>query len=238
MLGFFIFYKLRNGNYRWKRPPAIKVKKAQSEKCLMDFVGFKCDSNTLPTTTTTDIDFYGYRGWVTSAKAVQTLSEFDYAKTILKSDGLSKTGFYLQKCGYANDSSAQYFGIFSLQEMELYKSSNRYVTFVEVESSKLYYSENNLSKQIPAASDGGFFGVGVPFLAAGAACYSECEKKGDASPAQAAIGVGAGLMELGTLLIGFALTPTKTENHFLVGCIIFIFTTLQQNLLSEKIVLQ
>ena len=47
-----------------------------------------------------------------------------------------------QAAGIAVDESKAYFGIYSFQELEAYKSKKRYVTFVEISNFSLTYKDN------------------------------------------------------------------------------------------------
>lgn len=209
----------------------MPVKLQKAIKSQMDFIGFKCDSNTLSTSSQTDIDFVpdlwtGY--WGGHAVASNSMSEFDYAKVILKSDAMKKLGYNLQQVDYALDQSAAYFGIYSLQEMNTYKNVNRYVTFVEVEKSKFYYKTNDKTKQILGGLFGGFAAGGGIFMLGGAAVSSLNE---DLTGVMC--GVGGGLIGLGSIFGIIALTPTKTDILFDGVYNIYVYDTQTKQLIRK-----
>ena len=128
----------------------------------MDFIGFKIDTNILSTSSST------VSSGVWSPKVITVMSEFDQAKAISNTKSLRQLGYNLENVKIANNKADSYFGIYSLQEMELYKSDSRYVTFVEVAESKFNYKEKTLTQQIAAGAWAGLFLPGSIFLTMGA----------------------------------------------------------------------
>lgn len=84
----------------------------------MEFIGFKA----------------GDAQWGNSSKT-------DWSQ-IKNTSGVRSIGSALQLGGLAVDKSDSYFGVYSLQEIQLYKSKKRYVTFVEIPDFDLTYSVN------------------------------------------------------------------------------------------------
>ena len=65
------------------------------------------------------------------------MPEFEYWKAFKNESSLKQLGSILEKNNIAYDKSFAYFGIYSLQELELYKSQKRFITFVQVNKNKL-----------------------------------------------------------------------------------------------------
>ena len=66
-------------------------------------------------------------------------------EVILKTKAFSRLGGDLQLAGIAVDQREAYFGIYSLQEIETYKNTKRYVTFVDMSDFSLTYKDNYMS---------------------------------------------------------------------------------------------
>lgn len=119
----------------------LEVPVADSEKLpdydegnpQMEFIGWKASSDTLLTSSVAT--------QVSGNNLVQkvniTTSEFDSWKAFKNDPVLSNFGDKLQKHGIAENKAYAYFGIYSLQELELYKSKHRYVTFIQVNKNRL-----------------------------------------------------------------------------------------------------
>ena len=136
----------------------------------MDFIGYKIDTTILSTSATSKSS--------PTTWAIETvMSEFDQAKAIAQIESLKKLGYILENSGIAEDKSSSYFGIYSLQEMELYKSKHPYVTFVEVAQSKLLYEENKRVKSAFGAIAGSLIAVGLPIAITGASYKNSPQNK-------------------------------------------------------------
>lgn len=183
----------------------------------MDFIGFKIDSNILSTTSDTKVDL---GVWVPNVKNI--MSEFDQAKAISNSDSLKKLGYILENHGIANDMSSTYFGIYSLQEMELYKSKNRYVTFVEVAQSKLYCNENNTSKNVLDGLSAGFLTAGIPLDILGGVWNSSID---DHTVGNIYLGMGIACTAIGAICLVPALLPTRTKIDFTGVYNVYLYDT-------------
>ena len=66
-------------------------------------------------------------------------------EVILKTKAFSRLGGDLQLAGIAVDQREAYFGIYSFQEIETYKNTKRYVTFVDMSDFSLTYKDNYMS---------------------------------------------------------------------------------------------
>ena len=120
--------------------PQYKINRVNSSP-EMDFIGFKIDTSILSTSSTSKT-FAGLWG----RDAYVFMSEYGQAKAISNTKSLRQLGYNLESNGVAKNKSDSYFGIYSLQEMELYKSDSRYVTFVEVAQSMLNFKDNRGTK--------------------------------------------------------------------------------------------
>ena len=85
----------------------------------MEFIGFKADANMLG------------------------VNNYQYWQSMKKSTGMRNLGSKLQVAGIAVDESYGYFGIYSFQELEVYKNKKRYITFVEISDYSLTYSTDD-----------------------------------------------------------------------------------------------
>ena len=142
----------------------IPLSNTLANKSNIEFIGYKIDSNILSTSSSSKMAA-GF--WTPNVETV--MSEFDQAKAITNTSVLAQLGFMLENNGLAIDKSNSYFGIYSLQELELYKSNKRYVSFVEVAKNKIDYKENKSSKYILGGIGGGFLIAGIPLTILGIA---------------------------------------------------------------------
>jgi len=193
--------------------------------CNMDFIGYKIDSNILSSSSSAKSSA---RIWGTEIDTV--MSEFDQAKAIANTESLKKLGYILENHGIALDKSSNYFGIYSLQEMELYKGENRYVTFIEVAQNKLNYDDNKGSKNIWGGFAGGFLAGGVPFTILGAS-WKDDEYLGDLGNIYMKFGIGASA--IGLLCAIPALLPTKTKIDFNGLYNIYLYDTTTKQLIRK-----
>ena len=99
----------------------------------MEFIGFKADANLLSTSDGESVTLAGT--W--TKETYKFPSEFDLWKKFKTNTCLKKVGSVLQDANVAYDQSFAYFGIYSLQELELYKSKKRFITFIEVNKHRL-----------------------------------------------------------------------------------------------------
>ena len=118
----------------------------------MEFIGYKADTSLLSTTPET----------ITKGQRTYTImSPYDQWKAISETSSLRRIGKILQAKNIANDQSYAYFGIYSLQELELYKSRTRYITFIEVVKNKYTVSDNSLNKNLYGTFGATFLATGI-----------------------------------------------------------------------------
>ena len=91
-----------------------------------------------------DMEFIGFKGYETSLnlKEMKKVSNFD------------KFGSSLQFGGIAVDASYGYFGIYSLQELGVYKNTKRYVTFVEVADFSITHAKKDYKSDCGTCCNG------------------------------------------------------------------------------------
>ncbi len=157
----------------------------------MEFIGYKADTTLLSTTP----EIITNRG-----KTYTIMSPFDQWKTILDTPSLRRIGSTLQEKNIANDQSYAYFGIYSLQELELYKSRTRYITFIEVVKNKYTVKDNGLNKNLYGGIGATFLGCGLLYNIIGAAIPKTTTDsygyKEDNSGAKTAFQVGGVAMDI------------------------------------------
>lgn len=192
----------------------------------MDFIGYKIDTTILSTSATSKSS--------PTTWAIETvMSEFDQAKAIAQIESLKKLGYILENSGIAEDKSSSYFGIYSLQEMELYKSKHPYVTFVEVAQSKLLYEENKRVKSAFGAIAGSLIAVGLPIAITGASYKNSPQNKDIANPL---MGMGIGFSIGGLIAAIPALTPSKTDVTFSGVYNIYIYDSQKKAIIRKDAV--
>lgn len=214
-----------------KAPPveAIKIKTELDATPQMDFIGFKIDSTILSSTPKSNIVF----------------SEFEQAKAIRDTKSLRTLGNTLEKAHIAQDKSFAYFGIYSLQEMEAYKSNNRYVTFIEVAQNDFLWDDNSYTKEkltkgaIGLISSGAIFTIGgITFK--NVSPNEEDEKKAEAARktfntvGDAYIGIGISSGIIGAVLACVASTPTKSDIFFNGTYNIYIYDSKTKEILRKE----
>ena len=176
-----------------------QMKTTSPDSVQMEFIGYKADTSLLSTTPET----------ITKRQKTYTvMSPFDQWKAISETSSLRKIGTTLQEKNIANDQSYAYFGIYSLQELELYKSRTRYVTFIEVVKNKYTVADNGLNKNFYGGMGALFLGGGILYHIIGAAMPSKETKNGveyDYSGYKTFLnvfGVGFDIAGLGFLIAG------------------------------------
>ena len=199
----------------------------------MEFIGYKIDTNTLPTASSakTSVGL-----WARETDIVP--SEFDQAKILMSAPALKQLGFALENSGIATNKSASYFGIYSLQELELYKSDKRYVSFVEVERSKLDYKENKSNNYSWGGVGSGFLLGGIPLAILGAA-MEDGKYTHNLKNFYTKFGIGCSIA--GLLSFIPALIPAKTTIDFNGLYNVYIYDTETKALIrkdSVSVVLQ
>lgn len=190
---------------------------------IMDFIGFKIDTKILSTGSSYKI---GMGFW--TSKINNIMSEFDQARTISNISSLKNLGSNLENSGIAIDKSDAYFGIYSLQEMELYKTDNRYVTFVEVARSKFDYNDNKDMKYTLGGIGGGLMLGGFPFC-----MYALDDGYQKAVKDRFAV-MGGLTMGMGGIISLIALTPSKTTITYEGIYNIYIYDTVKKSLIRKQ----
>lgn len=201
---------------------------ASYENPKMDFIGFKIDNNILSTSSNTKVS-PGF--WSPNVDTVT--SEFDQAKAIVNTKSLRHLGYNLETSGIANNKADSYFGIYSLQEMELYKSDSRYATFVEVVENKLDYKDNKGASVIMGALGGGFVAGGLPIFILGES-YKNDKYAQDLAESYSVL--GGICTAVGIPFIIAALIPTKTKINFTGMYNIYLYDTQTKSLIRKEVV--
>ena len=202
----------------------------------MEFIGYKGDSNILSTTATIDTV-----GWGANKKTITVMSPFDQWKAITQSDSLRNMGTTLQNKNVAIDKSFAYFGIYSLQELELYKSQTRYVTFIEVAKNKYTIKDNGINKNLYGGIGAAFLGCGILYHIVGAALpaksnegtYQETDNSGIKTFFQAG-GVCLDIAGLGFLIAGGS--ESKTTANFEGTYNIYVYDTQKKEIIYKDAV--
>ncbi len=184
-----------------------------NDKPLIDFIGFKIDTNILST-----------------ANTATSVSEYDQAKLISQTQSLRQLGYNLETHRIANNKSDAYFGIYSLQEMELYKSDSRFVSFVEVSQTKLTYTDNAAKRSTQSGIGIGCLAGGGTFLVSGLA-FSNL--KGLEGMASAYKGVGGVTCLIGLPFIIAGMLPTKTTISFTGTYNAYLYDTQTKSLIRK-----
>lgn len=133
---------------------SYKIESGRKTEPIMEFIGYKADSTILSTASET------------------VMSPFDQWKAILQTDSLRTIGTTLQNESIAIDKSFAYFGIYSLQELEVYKTQSKYVTFIEVAKNQYTIDDNGSTKRIWGIVGGSALAVGIVYNIIGAAIPS------------------------------------------------------------------
>lgn len=193
----------------------------------MDFIGFKIDTNILSTSSSTKVS----KGFWGNQEVDTIMSEFDQAKAIANTKSLRQLGYNLENSRIANNKADAYFGIYSLQEMELYKSDSRYVTFVEVAESKLNYKDNKGTKNVLAGVGGGLVLGGIPFVVVGG-IFNNDQAVHDLAKGYMVTGGIVSAVGIPFLIAG--LLPTKTEITFTGLYNIYIYDTQTKSLIRKE----
>lgn len=192
-----------------KQVDSYKIESVRSDKPIMEFIGYKGDSNILSTTAETKNSF---------GKVLTVMSPFDQWKAITQTDSLRNMGITLQDKNIAIDKAFAYFGIYSLQELELYKSQARYVTFIEVAKNQYTINDNGINKNLWGLYGATFLGSGLAFNLLGA-IIPEKEKVGYYTRDNSGIkslcqGFGIGFDIAGVICLIPAISKSKTESTF------------------------
>ncbi len=182
----------------------------------MEFIGFKADANILSTGNGDSIRLPGT--WTMETYTFP--SEFDLWKSYRNDTCLKNMGSILQNANVAYDQSFAYFGIYSLQELELYKSRKRFVTFIEVDKNRL----SGTVKDSFTSTGAIVLGTGIGLLGGGAIWVGADSNNelGLREPGKALCGIGIGSSVLGAILLA---QPAKTTLNFEGVYQIYVYDT-------------
>ena len=191
----------------------------------LEFIGFKADANSLSTGNGEIVKVTGT--WTTETNHFP--SDFELFKTYKTDTSLKNLGSLLEKSNVAYDKSFSYFGIYSLQELELYKGNKRFVTFVEVNKNHLGGTIRDDCLWPGAILTGAGVGLMIPG-AIWAAADSENELGlGNSGKACLGIGIGSGL--IGSILLAM---PSKTTLRFIGEYQIYVYDTSEKKIVYKE----
>lgn len=214
-----------------KVPPveAIKIEKDLDAAPQMDFIGFKIDSKHLQSISYSN----------------NTLSEFAQAEAIKDTKSFKNLGRKLESAQIAQDKSFAYFGVYSPQDLELYKSTNRYVTFIDVAQSKFFWDDNAGVRRVQAGFGAGLMVDGLFCTIAGIIYknlkvderqYENADTLNKAYDMAGNIYLVAGIPTyiIGTILTTFARRPTKTDFIFNGIYNIYVYDTTTKEIIMKE----
>ncbi len=204
---------------------------ANDKDIFMEFIGYKGDATILSTASTVD---------TVHGKTITVMSPYDQWKAILQSDSLRKMGTTLQNKNIAYDKAFAYFGIYSLQELELYKAQTRYVTFIEVAKNMYTVADNSLKQNFYGGMGAVCLGGGILYHIIGAAIpakeddgYYTTDNSGIKSFFHVA-GVGLDIAGLAYLIAGGK--EAKTRVQFEGNYNIYIYDTERKEIIYKDLV--
>lgn len=212
---------------KFDKSTAIQVPEGFSIKTQpdMEFIGFKADANNLSTGNGESVKFIGT--WSTETQYFP--SDFELWKTYKTDSSLKNLGNLLEKLNVAYDKSFSYFGIYSLQELELYKSDKRFVTFVEVNKNRL--SGTITDNCLLAGSV--LYGTGIGLISSGTAfIISDPNNNMNLQESgEVALGLGLGLGLVGGMLLA---VPAKTTLNFSGEYQIYVYDTRDKKIICKE----
>ncbi len=204
---------------------------ASYSKPPMEFIGFKASADTLSTSTATvvitrDTNF---------VKTTTTnISSYDSWRLMKNDSIIGKFGAKLEDKNFAADKSYAYFGIYSLQELELYKSQTRYITFVQVNKNNLTWDGKD-SRAKWGALGVTYLGTGIVFNALGSSYPSRDPDGSSNSSIKSAYNVvGAGFDLAGVIMLCAGAGQKITTKFDYTGDFdIFIYDTENKEVLKR-----
>lgn len=107
----------------------------------IEFIGFKADRSLLSTSSKT-------KNYKINGKYPTVLSPYEQWKSISTTPTLRNIGSTLSNNNLAVDKSYSYFESFSLNDLELYKTPKRFISFIEVEQNQYNYEEKNTKQTL------------------------------------------------------------------------------------------
>lgn len=186
-----------------------KVKNYET-KPVMEFIGFKASADTLSTSSITIVSNQ-YNSF--TKVSTTNMSNYDSWKLFKDQNVIRNLGAQLEENNIAIDQSTTYFGIYSLQELELYKSKTRYVTFIQVNRNDLTW-EGKDRRNTYGLLGTTFLGCGLLYhlIAAEMPAETNGESNSDLIAFDNVLGVGCDLTGL-IFLINAAKVPQTTFNY-------------------------
>lgn len=163
------------------------------------------------------MEFIGYK-IVENDFSVNDADTWKLFKTSLTLKNLGKT---LEKNNIALDTSYSYLGIFSLQELELYKSKTRYITFIQVNSDTIYLSSTEDNRALCGL-------LGFCILGAGISGNLTSEKDTQVA------GIILDIASLPFFLNALNISKVRTELSYEGNFDIFIYDTLTKEIVARK----
>lgn len=215
---------------------AMKINKVVDEyqphkvdnETQIEFIGFKADAYSLSTTSYSD----------------KVRSEW---KAIRDTNALKRIAKTLADKNIAIDKSYNYFGIYSLHDLELYKSEKRYVTFIEVVDNEYVYDiSGDVRRRVFAGIGWGLLGYGGLITTQGIIRYNDIvptnvkyDSRGfpyyeyNKSKDTSGLEVGGVLMGLGALALIPAFIPEKTKTEFNGAYNIYLYDTQNKEMIYK-----
>ena len=208
---------------------AISVGKVQEYKLtvtnpepVMDFIGYKIDTSLVPTVSDSSVEG---DEWTANINTVMVMPTVDQAKAVTITKGLGNLGQNLESVKLANNKAHSFLGNFSLQELELYKSDSRYVTFVEVAKNDFKYYDNKAVKTT--------FGI-TGFTFAGISTISTVLSLPTEEEAIIIPSILFGLPSIPFLISAFR--PSKTKVSFDGAYNVYVYDTQAKSLIAKDTV--
>ncbi|MBO4857253.1 MAG: hypothetical protein J5527_01895 [Treponema sp.] len=206
-----------------KVPEEFQIKNSPD----LEFIGFKADANNLSTGNGETVKLTG-----TWAKETYVFpSDFDLWKSYKTDTSLKNLGNMLEKSNVAYDKSFSYFGIYSLQELELYKSDKRFITFIEVNKNHLGGTVKD-NWIMPGAI---LLGTGIGLISSGSiyVVTDSDNYMGLGKSGKVLIGVGIGTASIGALFSAF---PATTTLNFIGEYQIYVYDTSDKKVVYKDVV--
>ena len=198
---------------------------SKNQEPNLEFIGFKADANNLSTGNGESVKVTGT--WTTETNYFP--SDFDLFKTYKTDTSLKNLGNLLEKSNVAYDKSFSYFGIYSLQELELYKGNKRFVTFVEVNKNHLGGTIKDSWLWRGALLTGAGLGSMIPGVIWTVADSDNELGLGNTGKTCLGIGIGSGV--LGGILLAM---PAKTTLRFSGEYQIYVYDTRDKKIVYKE----
>lgn len=206
---------------------------------LMDFIGYKMDTELVTTASSASVSTNEYS---TNIDAVAVTPGFTQANAVTNIKDLGQLGQNLADRRIANNKAYTYLQDYSLKELELYKSENRYLTFVEVAKNNFIYKDNKVKQFWFGVAGIGLAVTSIPFLISAAIPQGRYDRYGDVY----SVGYGpnnAALLTFGLPLAGgsvplliTAFRPSKTEVDFEGAYNIYVYDTATKSIIVKDTV--